>query len=89
LLSNATCTDRYSTAQILIHESGHALVLMRYGIPFQPMVFIPFMGAYVAHAGTLSAWRSAMVALAGPAAVGLYKLNAVVTHSLKAPGFNT
>ena len=56
------------TAQILIHESGHALALMRYGIPFQPMVFVPFMGAYVAHAGTLSAWQGAMVSLAGPAA---------------------
>jgi|AntAceMinimDraft_5_1070358.scaffolds.fasta_scaffold06150_3 Zn-dependent protease len=32
------------------------------------MVFIPFMGAYVSHAGTLSAWQSAFVALAGPAA---------------------
>lgn len=56
------------TAQILIHESGHALALMRYGIPFQPMVFVPFMGAYVSHAGTLSAWRTATVALAGPGA---------------------
>ena len=56
------------TFQILIHESGHALALMRYGVPFQPMVFVPFMGAYVAHAGILNAWRNAMVALAGPGA---------------------
>ena len=32
------------TIQILLHESGHALALMRYGVPFQPMVFVPFMG---------------------------------------------
>ena len=32
------------TVQILLHESGHALALMRYGVPFQPMVFVPFMG---------------------------------------------
>jgi hypothetical protein len=32
---------------LLIHESGHALAMLRLGIPTGPMVFIPFMGAVV------------------------------------------
>jgi len=36
------------TSLILIHESGHALVMKKLGIPFSPMVFVPFMGAAVA-----------------------------------------
>ena len=31
------------TSLILIHESGHALTMKKLGIPFSPMVFIPFM----------------------------------------------
>lgn len=36
------------TSLILIHESGHALVMKKLNIPFSPMVFVPFMGAAVA-----------------------------------------
>ena len=36
------------TSLILIHESGHALVMRKLRIPFSPMVFVPFMGAAVA-----------------------------------------
>jgi hypothetical protein len=31
--------------QVLLHEVGHLVVLRSYGIPFSPMVMIPFMGA--------------------------------------------
>jgi len=73
-------------AQIVIHESGHAIALMRYGVPFQPMVFVPLMGAYVSHAGMLSAWKNAFVALAGPfaggvGALGLYLMGVALTES--------
>ena len=33
---------------ILVHEIGHAAVMHKLGIPFSPMVFIPFMGAVIA-----------------------------------------
>lgn len=33
---------------ILVHEVGHAGVMHKLGIPFSPMVFIPFMGAVIA-----------------------------------------
>lgn len=52
---------------ILVHESGHALVMKRLGIPFSPMVFVPFMGAAVAMKGwPRDAYREAQVAFGGP-----------------------
>ncbi len=33
---------------ILVHESGHALVMRKLQIPFSPMIFVPFMGAAIA-----------------------------------------
>ena len=35
------------TGLILVHESGHALVMKKLGIPFSPMVFIPFVRIYI------------------------------------------
>lgn len=32
---------------IFFHECGHAIVMRHYGVPFSPMVFIPFMGAVI------------------------------------------
>lgn len=32
---------------IAVHEAGHALVLRKEGIPYGPMVFMPFMGAVI------------------------------------------
>jgi len=53
---------------ILVHESGHALVMRHLGIPFSPMVFIPFVGASVAmERNPLDAYEEALVALGGPA----------------------
>ena len=53
---------------ILIHESGHALVMRHLGIPFSPMVFIPFVGASVAmERNPQDAFEEALVAMGGPA----------------------
>lgn len=55
------------TSLILIHESGHALMMRHLGIPFSPMVFIPFMGAAVAmRERPKDAYEEALVAFGGP-----------------------
>jgi Zn-dependent protease len=52
---------------ITVHEVGHALVMMHRGIPFSPMVFIPFMGAMIAmKQRPRDAWEDALVAFGGP-----------------------
>ena len=33
---------------IFVHETGHAIAMRQYGVPFAPMVFVPFMGAVIA-----------------------------------------
>jgi Zn-dependent protease len=57
---------------IFIHEMGHAVEAKRQGLQVSFPTFIPFFGAYVTikHAG-LTPWRSALIALAGPAAGAL------------------
>ncbi|GKY94570.1 hypothetical protein MPSEU_000422600 [Mayamaea pseudoterrestris] len=53
---------------ILVHETGHALVMLRRNIPFSPMVFVPFMGAVIAmRKQPRDAWEDALVAFGGPA----------------------
>jgi Zn-dependent protease len=52
---------------ILVHEVGHALVMHQRGIPFSPMVFVPFMGAAIAmKQQPRDAWEDALVAFGGP-----------------------
>ena len=52
---------------ILVHESGHALMMHKLGIPFKPMVFIPFMGAAVAmKERPRDTFEEALVAFGGP-----------------------
>lgn len=52
---------------ILVHECGHALVMHNRGIPFSPMVFVPFLGATVAmKRRPEDAWEDALVAFGGP-----------------------
>lgn len=52
---------------MLIHESGHALMMLYKGIPFGPMVFIPFMGAAVEmKRRPNNCYEEAQVAMAGP-----------------------
>ncbi|KAG7342956.1 hypothetical protein IV203_020901 [Nitzschia inconspicua] len=52
---------------ILVHEIGHALVMHQRGIPFSPMVFVPFMGAAIAmRQQPRDAWEDALVAFGGP-----------------------
>ena len=52
---------------ILVHESGHALVMRKLGIPFSPMVFVPFIGAAVQMKRLpRDAYDEALVAFGGP-----------------------
>ena len=54
---------------ILVHESGHAVMMRRQGIPAGAPVFIPFVGAVIAMRGyPRNAWVEALVAIAGPVA---------------------
>lgn len=68
---------------IFIHECGHAYAARRLGWPFSFMVFIPFMGAMVAHKhGGKNVVQDAYVGIMGPVwgtasglfALGLYYL---------------
>jgi hypothetical protein len=52
---------------ILLHESGHAVVMLKRGIPFSPMLFVPFVGATIAmKRRPQDAWEDALVAFGGP-----------------------
>ena len=52
---------------IFVHESGHAIVLRREGIPAGAPVFIPFVGAFIAMKGMpRDAYVEAKVAIGGP-----------------------
>jgi Zn-dependent protease len=54
-------------ALIFVHELGHAFVLRRQGVPTSPVLFIPFVGAFIGMKQLpKDAWREAQVALAGP-----------------------
>ena len=53
---------------IFVHEAGHAIVMHQRGIPFSPMVFLPFMGAVIATKQLpRDAWEDAVVGYGGPA----------------------
>jgi Zn-dependent protease len=53
---------------ITIHEAGHALMMLQRGIPFSPMVLLPFLGATVAmNRLPRDAWEDALVGYGGPA----------------------
>jgi Zn-dependent protease len=52
---------------ILVHETGHMMVMLQRGIPFSPAVFVPFMGAaIVMKRRPGDAWEDALVAFGGP-----------------------
>ena len=52
---------------ILVHEIGHAAVMHYRGVPFSPMVFVPFMGAVIATKKLpRDAWEDALIAFGGP-----------------------
>ena len=54
---------------IFFHECGHAAAMRACGVPFSPMVFIPFLGAVIAmNKHPSSALDDAGIALAGPVA---------------------
>lgn len=52
---------------ILVHESGHALAMRHFNVPFSPMIFVPFLGAAVGmKRPPRNAYEEALIALAGP-----------------------
>jgi len=52
---------------VLVHEIGHAAVMHKMGIPFSPMVFVPFMGAaIVTKERPRNSMEDALVAFGGP-----------------------
>jgi len=52
---------------IFVHECGHVIVMKYYGVPFSPMVFIPFLGAAVAmEEPAKNAFEEAIIAAGGP-----------------------
>lgn len=52
---------------VFVHELGHAIVMRHYGVPFSPMVFIPFMGTCVAMKDQpKNVYDEAVIALGGP-----------------------
>ena len=68
---------------IFVHETGHAIALRHYGVPFSPMVFVPFMGAVINmkdHPRT--AYQEGIIALAGPALGGLGCLGVATAGAL-------
>lgn len=75
------------TSLILIHESGHALVMKKLGIPFSPMVFVPFMGAAVAmKQRPKDAYEEALVAFGGPVLGSVGALGfAGAAHAMDSP----
>lgn len=51
----------------LVHEAGHAMAMRYYGVPFSPMVFMPFVGAMISmNAHPRDAWEEAIIAISGP-----------------------
>lgn len=52
---------------IFVHESGHALMMRRFGYQDMSMFFIPFIGAMVTgKPKELPAWQQAVILFAGP-----------------------
>mmetsp|Transcript_2828 Transcript_2828/g.5512 ORF Transcript_2828/g.5512 Transcript_2828/m.5512 type:complete len:400 (-) Transcript_2828:96-1295(-) len=82
---------------ITVHECGHALVMHQRGIPFSPMVFVPFMGAAVVmNRGPRDAWEDAVVGYGGPAlgslgagavAIGAHMTDSQLLYALADFGF--
>ena len=57
---------------IFIHECGHIMAMRYFGLPFSPMLFIPFVGAVIQMQKLpATAAQSAVVALAGPVVGGV------------------
>lgn len=68
---------------ILCHESGHALVMRHYGVPFSPMVFVPFMGAVIAmKESPKNSYEEAMIAFGGPVVGSMAALGLGITGAM-------
>jgi len=80
-----------------VHETGHALVMLNRGIPFSPMVFMPFVGAVIAmNKRPRDAWEDALVAFGGPVlgsagagavAIGAHMADSQLLYALADFGF--
>ena len=52
---------------IFVHECGHAIAMKYYGLPFSPMVFVPFMGAVISMKELpKNSYEEAIIAFGGP-----------------------
>ena len=66
-VDEACCLKKLIWTTDSVHEAGHALVMHQRGIPFSPMVFVPFMGAMIQmNKQPRDAWEDALVAFGGP-----------------------
>src|SRR5438046_10394723 len=65
---------------LLLHECGHLLVAMKFGLAVSAPMFIPFMGAFIAlKDAPRNAWMEACVGIGGPI---LGSLAATACHAL-------
>ncbi len=71
------------TGLVAIHEGGHAWVMTQRGIPFYPIIFLPFYGAAIGiQRLPRDAWEDAWIACGGPVAGSLGAVGmAVVGHA--------
>ena len=61
--------SHHSPKNCFYFSSGHAYVMHLRGMPFSPMVFLPFMGAVIATKEMpRDAWEDALIAAGGPVA---------------------
>lgn len=61
--------SHHSPKTCFYFSSGHAYVMHLRGMPFSPMVFLPFMGAVIATKEMpRDAWEDALIAAGGPVA---------------------
>lgn len=64
---------------LFVHECGHALAARRFGLPYSGMLFIPFMGAVVAHGrGQTNVVQDAFIGIMGPVVGWLYGIVCVI-----------
>ena len=57
----------YYFVAVMVHEVGHAIVMVMLGVEFYPIIFVPFFGAFVRpKTFSSSLFDEAMIAAGGP-----------------------
>ena len=57
----------YYSAAVMVHEVGHAIVMLMLGVEFYPIIFVPFFGAFVTpKTFSQNVFDEAMIAAGGP-----------------------